>query len=57
MANRPSFHKSEKRKKELARLKKKEEKKLRRLNKGDAAGQEDPVIPDQPTPGEGSEDH
>lgn len=57
MANRPSFHKSEKRKKELARLKKKEEKKLRRLNKGDAAGQEDTPIPDQPTSGEGNEGH
>ena len=33
MANRPGFHKSDKRKKELARLKKQEEKKQRRLNK------------------------
>jgi hypothetical protein len=40
MGNRPGFHKSDKRRKEIARQQKQEEKKLRRLNKAGAAGQE-----------------
>lgn len=44
MGNRPGFHKSDKRRKELARQKKQEEKRSRRLNKGGAAGQETSAI-------------
>ena len=41
MGTRPGFYKSGKRNKELARQKKQEEKKLRRLNKGtQSSGQE-----------------
>jgi hypothetical protein len=40
MGSRPSFSKSGKRNKELARQKKKEEKKMRRLNKTQSSGQE-----------------
>lgn len=39
MAPRPGFYKSGKRNKELARQKKQEEKKLRRLNKGQSSEQ------------------
>jgi hypothetical protein len=42
MGTRPGFYKSGKRNKELARQKKQEEKKLRRLNKGLTTGQEIP---------------
>jgi len=42
MANHPGFHKIDKRKKELARLKKQDEKKFRRLNKAASAAAEDP---------------
>jgi hypothetical protein len=44
MGNRPGFHKSDKRRKEIARQQKQEEKKLRRLNKAGAAGQETSAI-------------
>ena len=40
MGSRPNFYKSGKRNKELARQKKQEEKKLRRLNKTQSSGQE-----------------
>jgi hypothetical protein len=41
MGSRSVFHKSEKRKKELARQKKQEEKKMRKLNKTEAGEPED----------------
>ena len=40
MGSRPNFYKSGKRNKELARQKKQEEKKMRRLNKTQSSGQE-----------------
>jgi hypothetical protein len=47
MGTRPGFYKSGKRNKELARQKKQEEKKTRRLNKGVTTGQEIPeAIPE-----------
>ncbi|MBA4394579.1 MAG: hypothetical protein C0407_13590, partial [Desulfobacca sp.] len=47
MGTRPGFYKSGKRNKELARQKKQEEKKLRRLNKGETTGPEIPeAIPE-----------
>jgi len=49
MATRPGFYKSGKRNKELARLKKQEEKKLRRLNKSQSPEQE-AIDPAQETP-------
>jgi hypothetical protein len=42
MGSRPGFYKSGKRNKELARQKKQEEKKLRRLNKTPVGGEETP---------------
>ncbi len=42
MGSRPDFYKSGKRSKELARQRKQEEKKLRRLNKSHPSGQETP---------------
>ncbi len=56
MANHPGFHKIDKRKKELARLKKQEEKKFRRLNKAASAAAEDPrESPEEPRPSSAKE--
>lgn len=54
MGNRPSFHKSDKRKKELARQKKKEDKKLRRLTRAASPETEGPG--DHPEPTESGEE-
>jgi hypothetical protein len=49
MGTRPSFYKSGKRNKELARQKKQEEKKVRRLNKGVITEPEIPeAVPETP---------
>jgi hypothetical protein len=42
MGKHPGFHKSDKRRKELARQQKQEEKKMRRLNRAGASNQETP---------------
>ena len=56
MGTRPGFYKSGKRNKELARQKKQEEKKQRRLNKTQSSGQEasEPVS-EAPASDEGTE--
>jgi hypothetical protein len=49
MGTRPGFYKSGKRNKELARQKKQEEKKLRRLNKSGTTGPDIPeAVPEVP---------
>jgi hypothetical protein len=48
MGSRPGFYKSGKRNKELARQRKQEEKKLRRLNKTPIGGQEAPEAFSEP---------
>jgi|WetSurMetagenome_2_1015567.scaffolds.fasta_scaffold2561830_1 hypothetical protein len=56
MGTRPSFYKSGKRNKELARQKKQEEKKLRRLNKGVTNGEEiSEAVPEAPALDSGME--
>jgi hypothetical protein len=53
MGNRPGFFKGDKRKKEVARQKRQEEKRLRRLNKPETAGQEGETPGAESPPAEG----